>query len=120
MFPSHDRAGTVTIRQSTDDQFLVVTGYAERYFGPTPAPKFERVGGADVELLDQDFRHMTLDNNTPSIHATGWKQLYVFKDVPKSLHEREGKGINMPNRNMGFGLPSSSLLNSSPDSSVFQ
>ena len=98
----NQRAGrtTRTIKQHTPERKFTLYGNAARYYGNTPAPKIEKYGGADVELLNEQYVYTVEESGAVPVYRSAWIQEYIVKGEITSP-EMVGKGGNIPPTTLG-------------------
>ena len=98
----NQRAGraTRTIKQHTPERKFTLYGNAARYYGNTPAPKIEKYGGADVELLNEQYVYTVEESGAVPVYRSAWIQEYIVKGEITSP-EMVGKGGNIPPTKLG-------------------
>jgi hypothetical protein len=79
----------ITISQSAPFIRLIVRGVSERYWGPMPAPKIEKFGGADVEIDGEKYITERIENDSgATVYKNIWEQSYVVKgEISNDLYE---------------------------------
>ena len=80
-------AGSTTkvIEVAAPAVYLTIEGGAERMLGPTPSPEVLKVGGAEVQCIEDIYESEKLDDSTTlPVYRSMWTKTYRVLGTPKN------------------------------------
>lgn len=86
---------THTIEVAAPAVYLVVTGGSDRMLGPTPSPEILKVGGADVECINDVYESEKIDDSSLlPVYRSMWTKTYRVLGTPKNYVLKSNGEIN--------------------------
>ena len=83
LLKQHAGSRTNSIEIAPPSVYLQIVGGARRFLGPTPSPEVLKVGGVDVECIQDDYESYKEDDslNVP-VYASSWSKVYRVLGSP--------------------------------------